>query len=506
MRAYVRLGLLVTLLLALTVLAGKGAPAYAWSDPLVLNTNADSDSGGDWYPQLATDGAGNWLAVWTSYDSLGGTIGTENDILVSRSTDNGASWTAPAALNTNAATDQGYDLHPKVTTDGAGNWLVVWWSDETLGDTIDEDDDILMARSTDNGVTWTPPVPLNSNAATDSGDDWDPQVATDGGGNWLAVWDSYDSLGGTIGTDHDILTARSTDSGATWTPPTPLNTNAATDSDDDWEPQATTDGAGNWLVVWWSEDTLGGTIGLDDDILVARSTDNGATWTAPVPLNTNAVTDAGDDWHPQVATDGAGNWLAVWHSDENVGGTIEGDRDILVSRSTNNGVTWAAPTPLNSNAETDSGDDLRPKIATDAAGDWLVVWRSDENLGGTIETDYDILVARSTDNGASWTAAAVLNANAQSDSGDDWNPQVATDGEGNWLTAWNSNENLSGDIGTDYDILCANELPPPVGGIAELPDVSGSAGRNYVAVAALAAAALVALGAGGWYARRRWLG
>ncbi|MCJ7509813.1 MAG: GDSL-type esterase/lipase family protein [Dehalococcoidia bacterium] len=43
----------------------------------------------------------------------------------------------------------------------------------------------------------------------------------------------------------------------------------------------------------------------------------------------------------------------------------------------------------------------------------------------------------------------------------------------------------------------------PVGGLAALPDASGSAGRNYVALDALAAAALVALGAGGWYARRR---
>jgi hypothetical protein len=45
----------------------------------------------------------------------------------------------------------------------------------------------------------------------------------------------------------------------------------------------------------------------------------------------------------------------------------------------------------------------------------------------------------------------------------------------------------------------------PVGGIAGLPDASGSPGRNYVPLAALAAAALVALGAGAWYARRRWL-
>ena len=45
------------------------------------------------------------VAVWTSVDDLGGTIGTDIDILVSRSTNNGASWTAPAPLNTNAASD-----------------------------------------------------------------------------------------------------------------------------------------------------------------------------------------------------------------------------------------------------------------------------------------------------------------------------------------------------------------------------------------------------------------
>lgn len=56
-----------------------------------------------------------------------------------------------------------------------------------------------------------------------------------------------------------------------------------------------------------------------------------------------------------------------------------------------------------------------------------------------------------------------------------------------------------------HDVLAAeNAGPASVGGIAELPDVSDSAGRNYVALAGVAAAALVALGAGGWYARRRW--
>ena len=45
----------------------------------------------------------------------------------------------------------------------------------------------------------------------------------------------------------------------------------------------------------------------------------------------------------------------------------------------------------------------------------------------------------------------------------------------------------------------------PVGGMAESPDVSGRSGPNYIALAAVAAGAVLALAAGAWYARRRWL-
>jgi hypothetical protein len=58
----------------------------------------------------------------------------------------------------------------------------------------------------------------------------------------------------------------------------------------------------------------------------------------------------------------------------------------------------------------------------------------------------------------------------------------------------------------DVGRLAINDAcPDAVGGIAELPDVSDSAGPNYVAIAGLAAAMLVALTAGGWYVRRRWV-
>ena len=44
----------------------------------------------------------------------------------------------------------------------------------------------------------------------------------------------------------------------------------------------------------------------------------------------------------------------------------------------------------------------------------------------------------------------------------------------------------------------------PVGGVAQLPNVSGSSDPNYLAVAGLAAALLVTLTAAAWYARRRF--
>ncbi|MGD0205377.1 MAG: molybdopterin-dependent oxidoreductase [Dehalococcoidia bacterium] len=45
----------------------------------------------------------------------------------------------------------------------------------------------------------------------------------------------------------------------------------------------------------------------------------------------------------------------------------------------------------------------------------------------------------------------------------------------------------------------------PVGGIADLPPAAHSSAPNYIPLAALGAAALAALSAGAWYARRRWL-
>ena len=578
----------------------------SWSAPAPLNTNAAASSAVDDGFDLAAGGDGSWVAVWQSADSLGGTIGDDHDILVTRSTDDGLSWSAPAALNSYAATDSVTDLWPRVASDGsgtwiatwssdydesmppttdqdlfftrsldggmswttavqlsdsgsasqedrdadllgdgAGNWLAVWWSSDSLGGVTGVDTDILKSQSDDGGATWSTISWVNTNAPED-GIEYKADIATDGEA-WIAVWESGDSLNGAIGraaqyiafarstdggaswsdpapiaagaqydsfylgkpsiatngsiwivtwtssegvvlltrstddgvnwslpaaldtpnthdvfpalttdgsdwalawtsydnpgpeADYDVACARSSDGGLTWSVPVAVNTNAAVDTGHDMEPQIVIDGP-RWVVAWMTTDSLGGTIGTDLDIVFAISTDSGTTWSAPAPLNSNAASDTGQDAEVSLATDGAGNCVAAWGSTENLGGTIGADGDLLFARSDDGCETWSAPQPLNNNAATDSGYDSEVELATDASGHWVAVWRSTDTLGGAPGSDFDLLVTRSADNGSTWSAPETMLTTAAADSASDESPVVATDGAGTWITLWHASD------------------------------------------------------------------
>lgn len=436
--------------------AAAGGPIFGPFD--VLNDNAASDSGEDLSVRLATDGAGNWVAVWRSTDDLGGTIDNDSDILTARSDDDGASWTTPIALNSNAAVDSitVEDRAPAIATDGAGTWIAVWQSNAQVGG-IGPDDDILYAVSTDNGAMWTFPAALNTNATTDSNDDEAPEIATDGTA-WVVVWQSTDTLGGTVDVDHDIFVSASLDDGGSWSAVAALNTNADSDLGSDTAPTVGTDGSGTWLAAWESSEDMGGA-GTDFDIFFALSASSGASWTAPAILNSNATLSAangGNNRDVDLATDGAGNWVAAWRSTGRLGGgadNIGTDSDIVRATSNDNGASWGMAEALNTSAFTDSGEDRRPSVGTDGQGRWLAAWESNDDLGQSLDSDYDVLLARSGDAGASWSDPELAHSNAATDAGDDMAPDVTSNGAQTWLVAWDSTDTLLGTIDVDLDLL-----------------------------------------------------
>ncbi len=234
---------------------------------------------------------------------------------------------------------------------------------------------------------------LNSNASFDSGVDLTVDLESSSvPGEWMAVWTTKDSLGGVIGTDFDIASAATTNGGVSWSPPLPVNSFAVAPASKDKFPRLATDGMGKWVAAWSSKATLGGTIGSDFDVLSATSTDMGASWSAAAPVNTTASGPAASDSFPMVASDRNGTWLTVWHSTDSLGGTLAGDNDVLCAFSHDAGVTWTAPSPVHLNASTDTGSDRFPATGLNPLSS-VTVWQSTENLGGTIGADNDILGA-----------------------------------------------------------------------------------------------------------------
>lgn len=419
-----------------------------------VDPGASKDAHADEVPRIAAGGAGVWTLVWQVNGASDLGLGRDTDLVFARTSDDGAHWSAPTPLSPAFASDRAEDGDPALASNGKGTSVVVWTSTNDLTGGSRRDRDIHYSVSADNGLSWSAPRALNSNAPRDWGDDGNPDVAVDGSGRWVVAWESADTLGNTKGGDRDILYAVSTDAGASWTAPEVVDRGALEDMNFDTSPRVVADAAGSWLVAWSSGSASEDRGGFQRGVLLSRWDGAAQKWGAPVSLSGESDDDR-PDFAPRLAGDGKGHWICAWSSSDSLGDTIGKDRDLLLVRSDDDGRTWTKREPLNSEAASDSGDDDTPEIAADGAGNWLAVWPSWDRRGASRGADADLLMALSRDHGRTWSASAVLNTNAKKDRGEDTAPTVATDGAGTWIAAWVSTETAGEVLGGDRDIQVA---------------------------------------------------
>jgi subtilisin-like proprotein convertase family protein len=256
------------------------------------------------------------------------------NVVVYKSTDQGATWGSAVRLSTGGQSDKEYmhiDTH--ATSPHAGKIYVAWHDFNTQR----------FARSTDGGTTFSTPITIDG-ANEGIGSD----LTSDKNGN---VYYIYPATNLSV-----IRVAKSTDGGATFAAATTL---AATLDDYDFAIPAmetrrafiyvaadadTSNGTfGNSLYAAWT-DTTGPENATPANnharIQVAFSRDGGATWSTRTPHPT-ADANTVDRFHPWLKVDSQGRVHVVFYDTRN--SSARTGVDFYYSRSENGGDTWTDP-------------------------------------------------------------------------------------------------------------------------------------------------------------------
>jgi predicted secreted protein with PEFG-CTERM motif len=371
------IGLVVMLIVVLPNLRSIEAVPSGFSNPL----NISSNLGDSILPQMAVSGNEVYI-LWN--DNATGQYG----IFLTKSTDGGTSFGVPVNISKNIGSSGSQQFAV------SGNDVCVVWQATATGKY-----QILFAKSTDGGATFTTPVNLSNNL----GDSSYPKVLVSGN-NIYVTWAFT-----VTNKDYDILFTKSADGGATFTTPVNLSNTVG----DTGLPQMTM--SGDNIYITWENNGLG-----NFDVFVAKSADSGNTFSAPVNVSKNPKPSGA----PQIVA--SGNVVYVVWMDN-----TPGNYDIFVAKSTDNASTFETPVNVSNTA----GDSGYPQM-TLSENNLYVVWT--ETIS---KSNYDVLFAKSTDGGATFTTPVNISKNVGASG---W-AQVAV--SGNIYVIWE--DNTPG----NYDIL-----------------------------------------------------
>jgi len=260
--------------------------------------------------------------------------GSSSAVLVSRSSDGGASWSTPVALIADGA--QAFNDKEAITADPTdAHYVYAVWDrlvSNTSGPTY-------FARSADGGTTWAAARAIYDPGANSQTIGNQILVLPDG--TLVLFFTQIDDAGGGFSAHYAVM--RSTDHGDTWSAPVKLADALAVGARDPVSGAPVRDGANlisvassasGMLYAVWQDARFSG--GARDGIAFAQSSDGGASWSAPVQINAVTSTQA---FTPTVRV-GANGKLGVsyfdFRDDHGATGQLPTDYWLTVSGDGNN--------------------------------------------------------------------------------------------------------------------------------------------------------------------------
>lgn len=352
-----------------------------------LDTGTTPGADNSWAPEVDAHG-GNVYVVWS--DDRNG----DGDVLFNYSNDAGTTWQT-SALRIDKAPAGVWSNLPQISCQGP-NAYVTWW------DARNGNDDIFVNVSNSGGATWQA---ADTRLDTGTGLSGQPRICSEGNAVYVGWVDQKNGL-------QDIYFNRSTDNGATW-----LAADIRLDTGD--LPGASSADAvdlacsGTNVCAVWSDYRNG-----QADVRYNVSTDNGATWLAgDIRVDADYIAGSNASAFPQVSVQGSHVYVAYVDY-------RHGTPDIYFRYSVNLGANW-----YNYDIRLDAGDlaganaSISPQLTSDGSHVYAV-WTDSRNGNGDVyfsssanygvswrdgPDDGDIMLVRSADGGATWSAPVRVN-------------------------------------------------------------------------------------------------
>jgi len=393
------------------LLAARAEVAAAPGDPIGPQFQVNTfTTGNQFFPDVAPDGAGGFVVVWFSPGSSG-TDTSNTSVQGQRFDAAGAPVGGEFQVNTYTTS---YQFVPRVGPDGAGGFVVVWMSRGSPAD----DDQLHSIQAQRYDATGSPLGGQFQVNIYTTGNQMEPAVGPDPDGGFVVAWASY----GGFGTDTDVqsIQARRYDAaGMGLGGQFQVNTNTTSFQV---QPSVGADGGGGFVVAWRS--ASGGTTDTGISIQAQHFDATGAPVGAEFQVN--AYTTGGQGT-PGVGADGAGGFVVVWDS-MGSDGTDTSGYSLRARRFDSGGLPLGSEFQVNTFTTAAQRDG---QVHPDGDG-FAVTWSSQG--GGGTDPGGAVLGQRFDADGPVGGEFQVNTYTTGSQGG----PAIASDGAGGFVVAWNS--------------------------------------------------------------------